>query len=222
MLKTPRKTKEFRAWLYERLSTLFPTFHREITHLANVIDKIYLLELDPALDIIASHYSRTGRPSREPGAMFRALACGTSYLGISSIAKLVARLRASPALATIAGFDPDDIPGVVIFCGFMYRLWGEDKRHLVERKRRTRSTKNKNLAPFVDGPVSRPDKRLSETLAKAMMGNSFPPDPDSVILAHIFDHCALAKSEEMGLASSPDGRGILLSGDGTLVRGKHQ
>jgi len=217
MLKTPRKTKEFRAWLYERLSTLFPTFHREITHLADVIDKIYLLDLDPALDIIASRYSHTGRPSREPTAMFRALVCG-AYLGISSITKLVARLRSSPPLATIAGFDPDDIPGVGTFYDFMYRLWGEDKRHLVERKRRTRSPKNKDQAPFVDGPVSKPDKHLSETLAKAVMDNSFPLDPDSIILAQIFDRCALAKSEEMGLVSSPDGRGILLSGDGTLVR----
>lgn len=54
MLKKPRKTKEFRAWLHERLSTLFPTFHKGITHLADIVDKLHLLDFDPALDIIAS------------------------------------------------------------------------------------------------------------------------------------------------------------------------
>lgn len=137
MLKKPRKTKEFRARLYERLSTLFPTFHKEITHLADAIDKIYLLGLDPELDIIASHYSHACGPSREPRAMFGALLCGACP-GISSTTKLVAHLRSSPALATIAGFDPDDIPGVGTFYDFIYRLWGEDKRRFARRKRRTK------------------------------------------------------------------------------------
>ncbi|MEW6226534.1 MAG: transposase [Bacillota bacterium] len=79
----------------------------------------HLLDLDPAIDIIAPRYSATGRPSRDPLAMLRAMVCASS-LGIQSITKLVSLFRSSPVLAACAGFDPDDIPGVGTFYDFIY------------------------------------------------------------------------------------------------------
>ncbi len=49
------------------------------------------------------------------------------------------------------------------------------------------------------------------------MDNSFFLDPESSIIVQVFDPCAVAPSEEMGLVQSPGGEGVLLSGDSTFV-----
>ncbi|HHY97536.1 MAG TPA: transposase [Firmicutes bacterium] len=216
MLRKPRNVREFQAWLYERLSVLFPTFHKQITTLTELIDKVYSLDLDRAIDIVAPLYSHTGRPSKDPLAMLRALLCGVS-LGIQSITKLVSLLKSSPVLATISGFDPEDTPGVGTFYDFMYRLWGEDKKRFAMRKNQRKSLKNRETKSFVDGPISKADEPISETLAYAVMDNSFPLDPNSSILNQIFYRCIVAKSEMMGLLKSPQDNKTLLSGDGTLI-----
>lgn len=110
MLKKLRKTRDSRAWLYERLSTLLLTSRKEIARHADLVDKMYLLDLDPAMDVIVSRYSTTGRPARDPSAMFRALLLAAN-LGIQSITRLVSHLRSSKVLAIASGFDPDDVPG---------------------------------------------------------------------------------------------------------------
>ena len=148
--------------------------------------------------------------------MLRALLCGVS-LGIQSITKLVSLLKSSPVLATISGFDPEDTPGVGTFYDFMYRLWGEDKKRFAMRKNQRKSLKNRETKSFVDGPISKADEPISETLAYAVMDNSFPLDPNSSILNQIFYRCIVAKSEMMGLLKSPQDNKTLLSGDGTLI-----
>lgn len=217
MLKKPQKTRDFRAWLYGRLSTLLPTSRQEIARHADLIDKMYLLDFDPAMDVIVSRYSTTGTPARDPSAMLRALLLAGD-LGIQSITRLVSHLRSSEVLAIASGFDPDDVPGVGTFYDFMYRLWGEDKKRFARRTKQYRSHRNKDPKPLVDGPASKRHERLSESLAKAVIENSFPLDPEAFTLARIFDWCFVARSEEMGILESPTRKGILLSGDGTLIR----
>lgn len=99
----------------------------------------------------------------------------------------------------------------------MYRLRDEDKKRFARRKKQYRSHKNKDPKPLVDGPASKRDERLSEILAKAVIENSFPLDPEAFTLARILDWCFVARSEEMGILESPTRKGILVSGDGTLI-----
>jgi hypothetical protein len=80
------------------------------------------LNLDPAKELLDGLYSPVKRsPARPSTAMLRSLLFMT-LLKIPSITKWVKQTRTVALFAVLAGFDPDDTPGIGTYYDFFKRL----------------------------------------------------------------------------------------------------
>ena len=121
MLGYWRTHREYQIRLKSRLISLMPEHEAEIRFYRSLVEKVYCLDLDPLKNVIISLYSPIGRPAQNQPELFRALVT-MLHTKIQDPTKLVAKLRASPVLAAICGFE-DQTPGVGTFYDLLARLW---------------------------------------------------------------------------------------------------
>jgi len=89
---------------------------------APILYRVYLLNLDPAREVLAPAHPTIGRPCERQAQLLRALFVMT-FLGEPSLTRLVQRLHAEPMLALACGFRTGDIPGIGSFYAFQHRVW---------------------------------------------------------------------------------------------------
>ena len=56
--------EQFQRWLEERLLSFLPALELQIWFYADILEKVYLLNLDRLLPLAMSRYSFTGRPAK--------------------------------------------------------------------------------------------------------------------------------------------------------------
>lgn len=215
MLGDWRSHSEYQSSIESMLSNTAPEDYPKVQFYRECIEKLYILNLDPAKKVLESLYPPRGRPALFQPEIIRALIV-MEDLKIDGIPELVERLRGDRFLASICGFDPNDIPGVGTFYDFSNRVWLEDPKKFRDRKLRVRKVYRKpkeapkggeKLPPKHPGIV----KRLVD---RFMEGRPFPTPPERK-LQELLARCVVDESVKMGLLGDP--QNLTIAGDGTCV-----
>jgi len=206
MLGYWRLHAQFQAWLEGKLLSLLPEHEKLLLFHENILEKIYILDLDGLLPVVWKRYAQTGRPSRNQPEIFRALVLMSHFKeGISSFVK---RLKAHPVLAIICGFEPDSVPGVGTFYDFLDRFWLEDEPAKVIREPFTKRSKRPKGS---DKLADTDSNRVSGLVQKVLAGQP-PRDRPEKLLQKILTECAVKPSLELKLCG--DSRKLTIAGDG--------
>jgi len=201
-----RPHEQFQRWLEQKLLSFLPEHEKQIRFYANILEKVYLLDLDRLLPLALSQYSRTGRPSQNQPEIFRALVMMCHLK--EGITSFVERLKAHPVLAVACGFAPDSIPGVGTFYDFLDRFWlGEEPPKGLREPRKKKSKKPKNGEKLPEEDTN----RVAGLVNKALNGYSFA-GPE-ILLQKILAECAVKPSLDLELCGKD--RKLTFSGDGT-------
>lgn len=208
MLRDWTSCQQFKQTLASRLRGLDPALRERIHQYRDVIPKVYLLDLDPALHTLFPFYSSTGRPALHQAELLRSLFV-MSHLRIDSISQWVERLESDSVLRIICGFPDGYCPNVGNFYDFMHRPWKEplpDPKSLRApyKKPRKKLKDGEKLPPRHPGVV--------DDLVNAALGSQSVRSPEAPLQALLID-LAVLPSAEMGLLGDPDG--LSLAGDGT-------
>jgi hypothetical protein len=205
-----RTHDDYQLWLKSKLISLVPEHEAEIRFYGSLVEKVYVLNLDPLKEIVAPMYSLIGRPAHNQPELFRALVV-MLHCKTQDPTKFVAVLRSSLVLAAICGFE-GQTPGVGTFYDLLARLWLADAPQKAVKvppsKGRKRPKSGDKLKPKHPGII----KKLVD---KALQGCVIEKRPERVLQA-ILKECAVIPSSKLGLLGNPDN--LAISGDGSPVR----
>jgi hypothetical protein len=173
---------------------------------SNTIEMFKLLNLDVVPTIIEELYSKNGRPAKNQCQILRSFVlCILEKIPIHEISQ---KLHDNPVLATICGFQTDEIPQTPSFYDFINRLLPfEEKpviRHFVPKSRKKHG-KNKL-------PERRKD--IVKKVIKSIQKRPYFPKRNERYLQLIFAKVSVAKSKELGLIDNI----LNVSGDGTCIK----
>ncbi|NPV27267.1 MAG: hypothetical protein HPY81_07470 [Firmicutes bacterium] len=119
-----------------------------LSQYADILTKLYLLDLDRIKPLLDEVYSHTGVPSKLQPEIFRSFVL-MSHLGELSISNWVAKLKSDSLLAIMIGVNPDVVPEVGNHYDFIDRLRlanpdnpVQDSLHPFRRKPRKKLGKN--------------------------------------------------------------------------------
>lgn len=212
MLGYWRSHCEYQVWLVSKLKSLILEHESQMSFYADLIEKVYVLDLDPLKDVISSLYPNFGRPANNQPEMFRSLVVMV-HCKTHDPTKFVALLRANPVLAAVCGFkDHNHTPGVGTFYDFISRLWLSYAPQKAIRKPKSKGRKRpksgEKLAPKHPGIV----KKL---VSQALEGRVISKRPER-ILQQILKECAVKPSSDLGLLGNPNN--LTVAGDGAPLQ----
>jgi len=122
MLGFWRPHVQYQRFLIDKLVTRWQSEQQRIEHYAYLLEAGWLLNIDLAQPILASHYSLTGRPSNQAPEVLRSLLLMT-VAGETSITAWHHQLCGEPILAIACGFEPDDVAPVSTIYYLRPLLW---------------------------------------------------------------------------------------------------
>ena len=214
MIKNMASHQEYQSFVKNYLSLIYLARDQLSVLLLfkDVFAKLWLTDLSPAISHFAGLYASSGRPARDPVALFRSLLL-MRVLKVKSLDVWVKLMRSFPLWAVLSGFPPDDVPGVGTFYGFTARLWPGDSPHVNLKVRRCRK-KPKKGKKGQKAPVSSPGvvQRLVDHFVDEK--NVKPGAYDSLHL--FFKDVFVLPSARLGLLGDP--KALSVAGDGTSVR----
>jgi hypothetical protein len=180
------------------------------------------LNLDPAIPILNSLYSQVDRaPHRDPVCMLRALIL-MAVLKIASITKWVKETRTITLLAILAGFDPDDTPGIGTYYDFMKRIidgpYQKSCEHRVRRSTLITGKYKRNIPKEKEAKKDSldPHQSQSEKLIQELLSHADDPRPNDFqkILDNLLIKIGIVSSVEQGLLNLEN---LIVSGDGSIL-----
>jgi hypothetical protein len=205
MLGYWRTHDEYQQFVSKQL--LFGLYNQEqLIEYQKIIQKLWILNLDPLKNIIEDRYSNTGRPSVYQPEIFR------TYILMQDlhvpISQWIDKLKNNFVLRTICGFLKSELPSIASFYSFIERITGaENKSQLrkFKRKPKEKLKQGEKLPPKHPG--------ITQKLkGKIIKGYRFK-DPVADVINKILA-LAVRKSLELGLINLT----INISGDGTCMR----
>lgn len=225
MLKPSRSHQDYISFVRRKL--VEDKVLQPVRHLP-AMKKLLLLDLAPAIPILATLYAKGGRPATPPEELLRSF-IAMMLCDVTSIDIWVERMRERPFYAIISGFDPQQVPGVGTFYDFMDRLLGLDEKkikHLYRPSRRRQQTKKDKQAskdknrdtPKHQGIVARlAEHFLRQTTLPPSEGDSNPNKFSRAehIIQAIFYTCVVSHSIALGLI---DLKQLFVAGDGSKLR----
>jgi len=225
LVKECRSHAEYQEFLLTHLKKEDPS---QLKLYEEVINKAYLLNLDPLRDYLTGMYaSDQGRPATDPTDMLRSLVVMTECK-VTGITQWARDLKRNRILAVICGFKPAEeevlpdgkvpphhVPGVGTFYDFLKRAWLADQAELKRRRMQLRAPLKKPRKKLKAGEKMAPKhpgviKRLVD---RALQGRTFERRPERLI-QELFARGFVDQSVEKGLIPE----NLLVSGDGTSVR----
>jgi len=214
--------RHLHQWLerYENDDTFQKSLERHSKEAAIIAD----LDLDRAIPILQSLYCPTkqGDP-RDPVCMFRSLLLMT-LVKEPSITKWVQRTREKPLLAVLAGFDPEDTPGIGTYYDFINKIIdgpyskkreGETRRSEYNAKKHHRHLKKESM----DKKAQRDAKQTaSQKQADRLLSESDQPRPNDYkkILEDLLVFIGILPTIEAGLLQ--DLGNLIAAGDGSILQ----
>jgi len=196
---------EFRWWLEKRLEELFQHYEPLVRFHAGILEKVYVLDLDPLQELMTFSYSCMGRPAVKQAQIFRALVVMNHYK--QGISAFVFRLKSDPVLAAACGFEPDSVPGVGTFYDFLDRLWLEAAPGKVLREPLKKGKKSKSKEKLPES-----DPNIVARLVEQVMAGYFFEDKPERLLQKILAECAVKPSAKLGLLGNT--QNLVVAGDG--------
>ena len=206
MLGTWRSHDDYQRFVVKDLANLVQANPHPLFEYEKIISKLYILNLDPLLDIIKHLYSATGRKSKSQPEIFRAFIL-MNHLGLS-LDQWIHKVKYNAVLRIAAGFDSDSLPAIASYYDFINRIIRIDEKPRAKHKKRKPSKKigkGKKLPPKNPGAVGRLVKQI-------LKGRRFNTRPE-LCLQKIFAEVCVRPSLELGLLS----RVLTVSGDGTCI-----
>jgi hypothetical protein len=185
------------------------------------------LNLDPAIKILQSVYSPVHRrPARDPVCMLRFLLLMTLFKE-ASITQWIKQVRSVPFLAVLAGFEPEDIPGVGTCYDFMRRIingpYQKPCPHIVRRSQSNTGQHKRNIKSEKEARKQaqkddqNPQQSQSEKLVQEILPQTGQPRADDFrkILEDLLILIGVIPSIEQGLIT--DLEHLIVSGDGSIL-----
>lgn len=207
MLGNWRKHSEYQTWLKSKLISLMPEHEAEIRYYGSIVEKVYVLNLDPLKEVIVPLYSSIGRPAQNQPELFRALVVMV-HCKTQDPTKFVNLLRSSPVLSSICGFE-GQTPGVGTFYDLLARLWLADAP---QKEIKTPKSKGRKRPKSGDKLKPKHPSIVKKLVDKALQGRLIEKRPER-ILQRILKECAVIPSSKLGLLGNPDN--LAVSGDGS-------
>ncbi|MCP4580620.1 MAG: hypothetical protein GY839_03325, partial [candidate division Zixibacteria bacterium] len=198
-------------------------FNQLLRHHQKEFEILTELNLDPAEPELGSAYCPTVRVDpRPPLTMLRSLILMT-MLKITSITKWVAQTRAVAFYAILAGFEPEDTPGIGTYYDFMKRIIDGPYRKPVEgrvsRSRFNAGRHQRNIKKEKKKKADEicPNQTRSEILVRELLDKEDQPRPDDFnkILEDLLFNLGIAPSVASGLITDIDS--LVISGDGSIM-----
>ena len=171
----------------------------------DIVSKLLALDLDQLRDVLAPHYSNTGRKAKNQPELFRALIL-MQDLRIPPN-KLIHKLQHNFVLRSACGFLKSELPGIASLYDFMERITGKETSPCVRKRRRKPA---KDIGTGKKMPLKRPNitARIKDRI---VAGRRFS-DPLARILNKILS-LVVTQSKNLGLL----GEALDISGDGTCI-----
>ena len=182
------------------------------------------LDLDKAIPILAPLYCPTGQGQpRDAVCMFRSLLLMT-LLKEPSITRWVDRTREKSLLAILAGFDPEDVPGIGTYYDFINkiidgpyrkRLPGEIRRSEYNAKRHERHLKKESEDKKAQRDAN---QSASQKLADKLLVEAGQPRKEDFqkTLEDLLVLIGILPSAEAGLIE--DLHHLAVTGDGSILQ----
>jgi len=209
---------QYQQFLRKQIPVLWKKNPKRLKSFEKSLSKMWLMNLDPAIPLLAKYSSPIGRPiEHDPVSMLRSLILMRDQK-VFSAPLWVEKLRSDDILAVLSGFKPGNTPGVGTFYDFLDRFWLEDKEIQLNRKKQLRSPVRKPRKKPKSGekqPPKHPD--VVNKLCKRAMKKRDPfPFRAERLIQEVFARCFVDRSVELGLI--PDPLSLVLSGDGSSLR----
>ena len=195
---------EYQQFVVEALSDVAKSRSYALLEYHLPISKLYILDLDPLKILLASSYSKTGRPAINQPEIFRSLLL-MNALGLS-LDTWLTKLANNPVLQAACGFC-GKLPGVASYYDFIDRIVDLDEKSRVKSKKPKPKKKygKEKLPPKNPGIV----KRLVNQILKGRRLNMRPER----LLQDIFARVCVDRSVQLGLVPEA----VSVSGDGTCL-----
>jgi hypothetical protein len=201
-------------------------FLQQLKHREKEYNIIVNLNFDPVIDILESLYSPVKYGDRRDAVcMLRSFILMTLFK-FTSITKWVAETKYFALYAVLAGFEPDDPPGVGTYYDFLDRMIDGPYRkpcqcnHQVRRSKHNKGEHKRSLKKekedkkaLRDGNHSQSEKLVEKLLENADSGR---PDDFNKILEDLLFQLGIIPSIQEGLISDLDN--LIVSGDGSIMR----
>ena len=179
--------------------------HNALLEFEHAISKLYILNLDSLMPIIAPLYSTTGRPSKNQPEIFRSLVL-MNDLGYS-LDEWVFKLSLNRVLQIACGFR-GNLPGIASYYDFISRIVKLDEKPRVKSKKRKPKKKyGKNKMPHKRQGI------VQKLVDRILKGWRFNQRPER-LLQEIFAIVCVQPSIDLGLVPIT----VSISGDGTCIK----
>ena len=206
-----RSHSEYQSFLVDNLLPFYLADEFCVSQYADVLSKLYLLDLDRIKPLLAPLYSKTGAPAKHQPELFRSFVL-MSHLGEHSISNWVKKLKSTSLFAVMIGVSLNEVPGVGNHYDLIDRLWlaspdGQGSLHHFRRKPHKRLAKGQKQPPRHPGIIQK-------FVDLALEGKCFEHRPEK-LLQQIFAAIGVLPSAELGLLG--DIRSLAVAGDGTCI-----
>lgn len=201
-----------------------PLFRSRLARYGYELFTLLGLSLDDVREQLEAFYCPSGQGApRDPIAMLRSWLLMTQ-LKVHSPDTWVERLRSESALAMLAGFAPDDVPGASTHRDFLARYAdGPYEQRATQDVTLSESLKGRHSRRLDDATEARrkeagPNNTQSAALVDRLRADADQPrDPNSLDtrLQNLLTDLGLRPTIDAGLLDDP--RHLILNGDGTIL-----
>lgn len=215
MLGTWRSHKEYQSYL---LDNVIPYFKSDIDRVINyekALSKLYILDLDSLLALLAPYYSITGAPAKNQPELIRSFIL-MSELKYHSITKWVRELNCNELLCIMIGLTKSQIHQLGSYYDLINRVWLQNPKleyefnhstHNFKRKPKKKLGKNQKQPPRHPGIIQK-------FVDLALEGKTFESRPE-ILMQQIFAKIGIEPAADEGIYG--DTNKIPISGDGTCI-----
>lgn len=216
MLNKWHTHKEYQSYLIENIVPFFEADRKNVEQYKTALSKLYLLDLDPLLPLLAPYYSITGAPAKNQPELIRSFIL-MSELRIFSIPKWVKKLQSSDILCTMIGLNHNSIHNVGSYYDLINRVWlanpeieyqFEHSTHNFKKKPRKKLGKNQKQPPRHPGIIQK-------FVDLALEDKTFESRPE-LLMQQIFAQIGVEPAAKENLYG--DTQKLSVSGDGTCVK----
>lgn len=215
MLNQWRSHKEYQSYLLEKILPFFESDKDNVLQYGKSLSKLYILDLDPLLPLLAPYYSLFGAPAKNQPELIRSFIL-MSELGYQSITEWVVKLLHNEIFCVMIGLTKTEVHKVASYYDIIDRIWRQNPEleyqfnhslHNFKRKPSKKLGKNKKQPPRHPGIIQK-------FVDLALTGKSFDSRPE-LLMQQIFAKIGVTPAAKEGLYG--DTQKLAVSGDGTCV-----
>jgi hypothetical protein len=215
MLGDWRPHKEYQSYLLNNVIPFFNTDKDRVMKYEKTLSKLYILDLDPLLPLLAPYYSVTGAPAKNQPELIRSFIL-MSELKYHSITEWVKDLNHDEFLRIMIGLPKSEIHRLASYYDLINRVWLQNPEleyefnhstHNFKRKPSKKLGKNQKQPPRHPGIIQK-------FVDLALEGKSFESRPE-ILMQQIFAKVGVEPSADEGIYG--DTNSLNISGDGTCI-----